>query len=993
MSAPLESKLLPISFLLVGLLALPAVLDGQDKRPPRFEADILPILKENCLSCHSGDRPQASLDASTLTSLLKGGKSGKVVQPGSPDTSLLLEKLTSGTMPPGDKKLSKAAIDLFREWVERGASLEASPDPKTGPSFPPDQVTESDVLPIFQLRCVLCHGKRRQEGGLDLRTQQSRLKGGKSGPALLPGKPDESLLFKKIASGAMPPPKLLVEYAVRPPASSEVETLRKWIAAGCPPSPQAGGSQAPTEAQVSEEDRKFWSFQPPRRPPIPTVTRPELVRTPVDAFLLAKLEAKGLGFSPAADRLKLMRRAYLDLIGMPPEPAEVARYLADRRPDAYERLIDSLLDSPHYGERWGQFWLNAAGYADSEGIIDQDMVRPHAWRYRDYVIRSFNSDKPFDQFLIEQIAGDELVDYRQVREVTPEVLDKLVATGFLRTAPDATYSPSNSSMAERVDVVADEIEILSSAVLGLTVGCARCHDHKYDPVSQRDYYRFFAILQAAYDPFDWMIPVAVNRYNLSYPSRHIDLAPEAERREAAAFNAPLERELKKLEESLQAAARPYRERALRERLAALPEAVQNDLRAVADTPEERRTELQKYLADKFQDVLKIEADQLIRTFPEFKPEGDKLKASISELKAKLRPKPQIRALFDMGGEPSVTHVLRRGDVRTPGEPVQPGVLSVLRTGLSPYRVVPPQANPDSSGRRLALARWLVQPNHPLTSRVMVNRIWMHHFGRALVATPANFGRAGAKPTHPELLDWLATEFVRGGWSVKAMHRLIMTSAAYRQTSSIDGRAREADPENLLLSRMPMRRADAEVIHDSILRATGRLDATRFGPPAQVDVKPDGVVVAKATKAGYRRSIYVLQRRMTPLTLLDVFDLPSMSPNCIERRQSLVPTQALELTNGETLKELSRFMAGRLIDDLGEDARQQVEQIYLRALSRRPDEAELTVAMAGLSQLAKQWTAHLENQPVEAPTRYTARWRALADLCQTILSSAEFLYVD
>lgn len=973
------------------LLSVP--LDGQkDSKAPEFEADIAPIFKANCTVCHSGATPQSELDLTNLAGVLKGGKSGRVVVPGSPERSLLVEKIVSGIMPPGKNKLDEKSVTAIRRWIEAAASSEsASSSPKMVTA---EVLTENDVLPIFQMRCVLCHGKRRQEGGLDLRTQAARIQGGKSGPALVPGNPDQSLLMKKIVAGEMPPAKLLFEYAVRPPDSSEVETLRKWIAAGCPPAPEekaaAGNAAGPL---VSDEARKFWSFQPPQRPPVPKVQHEDRVRNPIDAFLLERLEAKGLSFSADSDRLKLMRRACLDLTGIPPSPAEISSYLADTQPDAYERLIDKLLGSTHYGERWGLYWLNAAGYSDSEGIIDEDLVRPHAWRYRDYVIRSFNQDKPYDRFLMEQIAGDELVDYKRAKQVTAELLDKLTATGFLRMAPDGTYSPSNSSVPERMNLIADEVEVLSSSVLGLTMGCARCHNHKYDPIPQRDYYRFSAILMTAYDPYDWLIPASGNPYKLKYGTRHIDLALDSEEQEVARFNAPLEQERKRLEEALKAAAKPFQDKLLQEHLAALPQGVRDDLLKLASTPEGKRTEFQKYLADRFQDTLKVTTDDLIKKYPEFKLEGEKLKKAIEDVKAKMRPKPEIRALFDMGGEPSANYLLRRGDVRMPGERVQPGVPSVLRTGLKPYQVEPPWPGSESSGRRLALARWLVQPNHPLTSRVIVNRIWMHHFGRGIVSSPANFGHTGAPPSHPELLDWLATEFVRQGWSVKAMHRLIMNSSAYRQSSLVDTRAQQLDPENILLSRMPLRRLDAETLYDLILAVTGRLDPKQFGPPAEVDIKPDGEVLAKGSKAGYRRSIYVLQRRVYPMTQLDVFDQPPMSPNCIERRQSTVPTQALEMMNGGTLQELSRYMAARLIDEFGEDARKQIQQAYVRAYSRPPTDAEAQTALDGITALQKQWLVHLEQEIPETPKLYTARWRALADFCRTLLSSAEFLYVD
>lgn len=937
---------------------------------PQFDADVLPIIRAKCLACHSGSGAQAQLDLQTEASVRKGGKSGPAIVAGSSDKSLLVAKISSRTMPPGDVKLTDAEIARIRAWIDQGIAVAA--------------VTEDDVLPIFQMRCVVCHGKRKQEGGLDLRTQASRLKGGKSGPALAPGKPEESLIVKRIAAGEMPPPKLLFDNSVRPPTSAELEVLRNWIAAGAAAAPKRvlAADQGP-DPLVSDKDRQFWAFHPHQRPPVPRVKHQELVRHPIDAFLLEKLEAKGLSFSPEADRLTVLRRAYLDLIGIPPEPSELEEFLNDKRPDSYERLIDRLLASPHYGERWAQFWLDGAGYSDSEGKVEADVIRPHAWRYRDYVIRSLNQDKPYDQFLMEQIAGDEMVEYKSAKQVTPAILEKLVATGFLRMAPDGTYSPPQSFLPERMNVIADQIEVLSSSVMGLTMGCARCHDHKYDPLPQRDYYRLSAILQSAYDPYDWVIPT----------QRHLNVGLDGERREAEAHNAPIEAEIKRLEEALETLARPFREKVLNERLAGLPQGLPQDLRALLGTPEDKRTDVQKYLAEKFQDTLKITVEELARKFAEFKPEADRLRKAIDEAKKKLREKPHVRALYDMGGEPSPVYLLRRGDALSPGELLEPGVPSVLRTGLEPYRVTPPWPGADTSGRRLALGRWLAQPNHPLTARVLVNRVWMHRFGRGIVASASNFGRTGAPPSHPELLDWLAAEFVRSGWSIKALHRLMMTSTAYRQSSRVEPAARDLDPDNILLSRMPLRRMDAEVLHDSILQATGRLDPAQFGPPAEIEVRPDGEVVAKGSQAGWRRSIYVLQRRKTPVTLLEIFDVPPMSPNCIQRPQSTVATQALQMRNGELLQQHARYLAGRLIDEAGENRERQVEQAYLRILSRRPAAEEMNTVLSSMAEMEKQWVQHLENEKDAAPKAPTARWRALAGVCHTLLSSAEFSYID
>ncbi len=939
-----------------------------------FDADIRPILESRCVACHGASAPQGGLDARSLESLLKGGKSGPAIVPGSAGGSLLVEKLVTKSMPPMEPKLTEAQVSAIRAWIDggaKGAGGKASAAAVT--------VTENDVLPIFQTRCLVCHGKREQKGGLDLRTRASRLKGGKSGPAMVVGKPAESLIVQKIESGAMPPTAMQFDYAVRTPSAAELAKIKQWIAAGAPEAPPAKAVQQ----KITEKDRRFWAFQPPRRPEVPHVASQNRVRNPIDAFLLAKLEAKGLRFAPEADKATLLRRAWLDLIGMPPTPAEARAFLNDSRPDAYERLVDRLLESPHYGERWGRFWLDLAGYADTEGFGDADELRVFAWRYRDYVIRAFNGDKPYDAFLAEQLAGDELFNYKTAARFDQEAVDRLAATGFLRTTPDPTNGVGRRSLPDRLNVISDEVEVLTSSVMGLTIGCARCHDHKYDPIPQRDYYRFSAILQTAYDLHDWLTP----------SQREIPIAPDEEMKEVAAHNGPIDAELKKLEAALDVQSRPFHRKILEERVQALPEAARPDLLAVAETPADRRSDVQKYLADKFKSVLDISPGQVEAKFPEFKAKADPLQKEIAALKGKLKPKPHVRVLVDAGGEPSGAFVYRRGDPTLPGEPVEAGVPVLFDGVVKPYRIVAPESGVVSSGRRLALARWLTQPDHPLTSRVWVNQMWMRHFGRGIVASPSNFGRSGAPPTHPELLDWLATEFVQRGWSVKEMHRLMMTSSAYRQSSRWVGGPPAADPENTLWSRMTMRRMDAESVHDSVLRVTGRLNPKIFGPPEKIEVKPDREVVAQGSKEGLRRALYVTQSKQTPLTMLAAFDFPQMTPNCLERQHSTVATQALELMNGAAVWSHARYMAGRVVDDAGDDPRKHVEEIYWRALSRPPAEREMTDALESLREFAAAWPAHLDKERSDTPKAWAARWLALSNLCHAILNSAEFSYID
>ncbi|HEU0121634.1 MAG TPA: PSD1 and planctomycete cytochrome C domain-containing protein [Bryobacteraceae bacterium] len=938
-------------------VCLAALASGQS-----FDSTVGPLFKAKCVACHGAGAPQAKLDLRTEEAALKGGASGPSIVPGAAAKSLLLDKVVTGQMPPG-QKLTEAETNAIRAWVDKM--------PAAAPAM---AVSEHEVRGILQARCVVCHGSGDKKGGLDLRTMASRLKGGKSGPALVPGKPEASLLYKKIVDGQMPPEKPAKALAVELPTEAETEKIRAWIAAGAP-----GPETVAKVPAISEKDKQFWSFQPPVRPAAPAVKDKASVKNAIDQFVLARLEGKGMRYSPEADRLTLLRRATLDLTGLPPTPAEIAAFTADQSADAYDKLIDRLLASPRYGERWGQHWLDLAGYSDSEGFGQDDGVRRFAWRYRDYVIRSLNADKPYSQFLTEQLAGDEMSDdWKKANGVaSQEVLDRLAATGFLRTTPDPTNSAERGLLSERMNIVADELEVLTSSVMGLTVGCARCHNHKYDPIPQRDHYRLSAILQGAYDPYEWRTP----------NKRELNLALESERKEADAHNAPIQADIKKLQAQLEKAATPFRTMLLEERLKTLPEGVREDLRVPAD----QRTEAQKYLAEKFKSTVTISDRELERKYPEFASQAQPVQRELQALRGKLKPKPHVRVLTD-NTEPSQHYLLRRGEPASFGEVVEAGVPTVLaNAALKPYAPAPQFAG--TTGRRLGLAQWLTQPNHPLTARVAVNQMWMRHFGRGIVPTVANFGRSGIAPSHPELLDWLATEFVAKGWSMKQMHRLMMTSQAYRQSSKVDQALLSADPENALLTRMPLRRMDAETLYDSMITASGRLNAKSFGPPTDVDIRPDKEVTVKADKEGFRRSIYVLHRRQTPVSLMDAFDQPAMTPNCTERRRSNVATQALHMFNGSMTWELARYMAGRVIDDADGDRARQVELVYLRALSRKPTEAEVKTGMEAIASFREAWPARLASDNGAEPRAGTASWLAVANFCHAILNSAEFSFID
>jgi mono/diheme cytochrome c family protein len=884
-------------------------------KAPRFEADVQPIFQANCVRCHGAKKHRADLNLSSATGLQKGSESGPVVVPGKPDKSLLFEKVHDGLMPPTKGgHLSAQQVDLIRRWILAGAPMPGSA------AETKEVITQETIEPLLLLRCASCHGLRKQEAGLDVRTRASLLKGGKSGPAIVLGKPEESLVIQKVRSQAMPPRDQLIRAGVKPMTEEETDRLAQWIAQGAPEVEVVPDvASVEPDPLVTDKDRNFWAFQSPVRPAVPLVRDRDRVDNPIDAFIQRKLEEQGLTLSAQADRITLLRRATFDLLGLPPTPEQVDAFLKDTSPDAYPRLIDRLLASPAYGERWGQYWLDLAGYADSEGKRSADPVRPWAFRYRDYVIQSLNADKTYDRFLMEQIAGDELANPGSGPTTTPEIMDNLVATGFLRMAPDGTGSDIVNFVPERLEVIADEMKVFGSAVLGLTIHCARCHSHKYDPIPQRDYYRLVDVFKGAYDEHDWLKPAFVpGQTKVTKPGRVLHQVTAEVQKEWEIEKARLREELKKLKEGKQ---------------------------------------------------------------------GNKTRREIRSLELRLNSQPGIRALWDRG-EPSPTYIYRRGDYLQPSKLVGPGVPSVLTDGKTPLVVRPPWAGAKKTGRRLALARWLVEPDHPLTARVMVNRIWKHHFGEGIVKTLANFGNTGARPSHLELLDWLATEFIQQGWSIKALHRLIMNSATYRQSSTVTAQHEKLDPDNHLLSRMPLRRMEAEVVYDSLLAVAGALDRTPFGPPDPVTARSDGLVTPREGDRGWRRSVYVRHRRSQIPTLLETFDQPQMNPNCVERINSTVASQALHLLNDGMVLQLADAFAQRVRDEVGDDAHAQVERIYLLALSRPPEPEEAHLGVAALAELEKYWKDNLASA-----TEQAAHQRALASYAHTILNTAAFLYID
>ncbi|MBX9678416.1 MAG: DUF1549 domain-containing protein [Gemmataceae bacterium] len=836
---------------------------------------------------------------------------------------------------------------------------------------------EADVRPILKAHCFECHGEgKKLRGGLDLRLKHLLATGGDTGVGFDVAKPQESLVVKRVRSGAMPPGKKKL-------TPKEIETLERWIAQGAVvarPEPK----DLPLGFAASPEEASHWAYQAIRAVEPPAVKAADRVRNPIDRFLLSKLEAKGLGFASEADRVVLIRRATFDLHGLPPTPEEVDAFSKDASADAYEKVIDRLLASPRYGERWGRHWLDVAGYADSEGFTAEDPIRKHSYKYRDYVIRAFNADMPWDRFLQEQIAGDELVK-QPFEKATGEDLDKLIATGFLRNAPDGTGSPGTNLKEASNQNVADTLQIVSTAVLGLTVHCAQCHNHRYDPISQVDYYRMRAVFEPALNPKAWRNPSA----------RLVTLFKDEDRKKAEEIEkgaARIDQErVKKQDEFIEAT--------FQKELAKLPAEMHETIRVARNTPDAKRTAEQKNLL-KTHPSVNVSAGSLYlydakaaKVLKEFADQAAKLRAT--------KPAPDfICAVTEVPGQKATTHLFDRGDPDQPKEPIAPAGLSIFEpAGIG--KLTAKDASIPTSGHRLAFARSLTDGKHPLPARVLMNRLWHHHFGRGIVASVGDFGILGDRPTHPELLDWLAADFMSNRWRVKRMHKLMLTSTAYRQTSQRRAGQDRIDPDNCLLGRMPVRRLEAEAIRDSILALSGKLNLKEFGPAVPVthdevgqvvvgnDIRNpgDGTPLGKVKSLGgeeYRRSVYVQVRRSLPLGTLESFDAPILTPNCEKRNTSTAATQSLLLLNSGFVQEQSAFFAERLRKEAGDDASLRVFHAWKLAFAATPSSAEIEQSLA----FVRKQSEHFERRKIAEPEA-----KAWANLGQALLTANRFLYVD
>jgi Protein of unknown function (DUF1553)/Protein of unknown function (DUF1549)/Planctomycete cytochrome C len=851
---------------------------------------------------------------------------------------------------------------------------------------------EATVRPILKAHCFQCHGEEaKPKGGLDLRWVRAMVAGGDSGPAVEPGRRDESLIWERIEADEMPPGDKKL-------SAREKAALAAWIDAGASttrPEPEALPPPGPV---LTDEERGFWSFRPIARIEVPKVAHPEAVRNPIDAFLLARLEKDGLAFAPEANKSTLIRRATFDLTGLPPSPQEVEAFLADEAPDAFDRLVDRLLASSHYGERWARHWLDVVGYSDSDGEPSKDTVRPYAYHYRDYLIRALNADRPWDDLIREQLAGDEMLapPYRDLR---PEDRDRLIATGFLRMVPDTTAEPGVDADIARDEVVADAIKVVSSSLLGLTVGCAQCHSHRYDPISQEDYFRFRAIFDPAFNISQWRTPA----------QRLVSLWSADDRAKAAEVDA----KVKVAQAERGAKIAELVAQVLERELAGLPDDLRSRVREALDAPVKQRTDEQKALMKAHPRVLVSPGNVSLYDAKAFQAISAQFDKKAADARVGRPAEAFVHATTEVAGPVPPTRLNVRGDPKQPSHEVAPAELTVLATSTGPAEIPVDDPALPTTGRRLAYARRLTDGKHPLVVRVLLNRAWMHHFGRGIVATPADFGTLGDRPTHPELLDWLAADFVAGDWRFKRLHRRIMTSTAYRQASRRESTADSGDPDNRLLGRMSVRRLEAEAVRDAILAASGKLDATMFGPPLPVALDEAGqVLVGMDTRdtagrqrgkpgslggAEFRRSLYIQVRRSLPLSFSESFDTPTLTPNCERRASSTVATQSLALMNNEFVVEQSLAFADRVIRLAGADPAARVDRAWWIALGHGPTAEQKADAVAFLSEQESDIAGRPKPPPAPkgspGPPAPDPDRAALATLGQALFGSNAFLYVD
>jgi len=793
-----------------------------------------------------------------------------------------------------------ALLGMFERTATAGETSSPSPAPVD---------FRRDVQPILAQRCYRCHGPDQAKGGLRLSNRDAALAELESGSrAIVPRKPEESLLLERIASTdadlRMPPEG-------KPLTPEQIAILLRWVSEGA-------------------TWQNHWAFEPVRCQPLPPVKNAAWLRSGIDAFILSQLSAHGLEPAKPAAPVALLRRVYYDLTGLPPTPDDVDAFLADKSSDVYEQTVDRLLQSPQYGERWGRHWLDLVRYADTNSF-ERDAVKPNAWRYRDYVIRSFNDDKPYDQFVREQLAGDELPE---------KSTDTLTATGYYRLGL-WDDEPADVLQA-RYDELDDIVATTSQVFLGLTVNCARCHDHKLDPIPQADYYRLVAFF------------TEIDRYNTQ--GSQTDLSPP----EVASQHRQL----------------AERRAAVRQKMAPIEQAGIVKMSAEDQRATEGK-ERDKVLREKLKACLSEGAWS----------EYVQLKQQLAEVDAtKLPPRDTVLGIGRCLKEPPKSFVLNRGNPHVPGTEVEPAFLTALGGGRP--SIAPRSADATSSGRRKALADWIASPTNPLTARVIANRVWQHHFGRGLVRSSSNFGSLGTPPTDPELLDWLAAQLVEGGWRLKPLHRLIVISSAYRMSSEGNSKALAEDPANDHFWRFDMRRLGAEEVRDSMLAVSGQLNLKMFGHGIYPKLSQEVLQTQSMPGSGWekspyeeqcRRSIYIHAKRSLVVPLLAEFDVCDTDSSCAVRFSTTQPTQALAMLNGDFAHQQAAALAKRIKSEAPGNLEGQIQRALRLALARSADPREVD---RGLTLIKSLQTEHGLSAD-----------KSLELFCLTVLNLNELVYLE
>jgi hypothetical protein len=755
---------------------------------------------------------------------------------------------------------------------------------------------DTKVHPILRQHCYKCHGSQEIRGGLQLTSRAAMLKGGELGPVLDESTLGESAILKAVRYEdlEMPPDGKL--------SAEQIGILTEWVEKGAVWNPDAELPLVDADQEkpsIAELAKNYWAYQPVGLVAVPKVGKQGWARNAIDRFIQAKLEERGLEPAPEADRRVLIRRLSYDLTGLPPTPQEIDDFLQDQAPDAYERLVDRLLDSPRYGEKWGRHWLDVVHYSETNGY-ERDGPKANVWRYRDYVIRAFNEDKPYDQFVREQIAGDELPSATR---------DSIIATAYHRLGlwDDEPADPVQAFY----DSMDDVVSTTGGVFLGMSLGCARCHDHKIDPIPQRDYYRFLAYFGNTFkDIREDVYEKRAFQYNTQRVLATPDELAEHERQREVVRDqlAELDRRIAQYEEQVYASfSNPEKEDA-------------KDARV-------RR----QMIAARAESVLG----------PEAYDDWRRLRDDRRRLQQQRVPgMTETLAIRENGRQASETYVLIRGNAHARGDLVEPAVPELFGD-VSPEISLPPEGI-ESSGRRTALANWLVDPRNPLVSRVIVNRLWQHHFGRGIVATSNDFGQFGDRPTHPELLDWLAHTLMARGWSLKALHRLMVTSATYRMAATENGEGLARDPENYLLWRFNMRRLTAEEVRDTVLYLTGELNSQMGGPSIYPEIQPAYLQTASRPDDAWgksppdqqsRRSVYVHVKRSVTEPVLGTFDVADTDSSCPVRFATTVPTQALTTVNGPFFQQQAARFADRLQREAGSDRDNQIRHALELSLCR------------------------------------------------------------